>query len=651
MHLGPALPLRTTADWRRNAAEALVDAMMSARLLELAQGAYAPFLVASAGHARLVRPAEMAVLSATVEDGSMARGMTALTTEAERVHRYGFTPAELARARSDLLVAYETAYAEREKTPSRDLVDGYVGHFLRGEAAPGIAAEYTLAKRVLPQITLAEVNRAAQVWLEPAGRVLLGNAPAKADARAATAAELQAAFAEGTRAQVMPYRELLANVPLVEAPPTPGPVVSVRTDSAVGATEWTLSNGARVVLKPTDFRADEILLSAFAPGGSSLVPDSLALTAGYAPFAITEMGYGAFSGTDLAKVIAGKSVSLVPAVDGEFTRLMGSTTPRDAETLLQLVWLTLTSPRRDSTVFTRFVARERSEARNRTLAPQSALTDTLQAILSQGSPRARPVTPERVDSVRLDDVLAFWRARTADAGNFTFIFVGNIDPTTFRPLVERWIGGLPPNGRAETWRDVGIRPPAGVVTATVHKGREPQARTALVFVGPSEAGRRERFDLEVLEEVLDMRLRKRLREALGGTYGVSIDAAASRIPWPRYSVRISFGSAPERADELTRATFEEIARLQADGATADEIAKVRETRRRQLETGLRMNGFWSRVLAQSYETGTAARELVTEDDLIAQLSPELVRDAARRYLHKDAYVGVTLLPEGSSGAR
>jgi zinc protease len=649
MHLARAQPLRTAADWRRNAAEALADAMMSARLAELAQGANAPFLNASAGRARFVRPTEIAVLGATVEDGGMVRGMSALATEAERVRRFGFTQAELARARSDLLVAYETAYAEREKTPSRELVEEYVGHFLRGEAAPGIAAEYALAKRILPQILLAEVNRVSQAWLEPAGRVLVGNAPTKTDARAATEGELEGAFVRGTQAKVTPYREALASVPLVQTPPAPGYIVSARSDSLLGTTEWVLSNGAHVVLKPTDFRADEILLSAFAPGGSSLVPDSLSLTAGYAPFAIAEMGYGAFSGTDLAKVTAGKSVSLFPVINGEFTRLVGSTTPRDSETLLQLVWLAMTAPRRDSTVFNQFVARARSEARNRSLAPQSALTDTLQAILSQGNPRARPVTPERVDSVRLADVLNFWRARTEHAGNFTFVLVGNIDTTALRPLVERWIGGLPSKGSAESWRDLGIRPPAGVVTATVRKGREPQARTALVFTGSSDAGRRERFELDVLEAVLDMRLRDRLRETLSGTYGVNVDAAAAKVPWPRYSVRISFGSAPDRADELTSATFEEIAKLQADGATADELAKVRETRRRQLETGLRNNSFWSRVLVQAYETGTSARELVTEDDLVARLSPELVRDAARHYLRKDSYVGVTLLPERVGG--
>lgn len=645
MHLGPSLPLRTEADWRRNAAEALADAMMSARLAELAQGADAPFLSANASRARFVRPVEVTLLSATVEDGGMVRGMTALATEAARVKRYGFTQAELARARSDLLVAYETAYAERDKTPSRELVEGYVGHFLRGEAAPGIAAEYALAKRVLPAITLAEVNRASGAWLEPAGRVLVGNAPAKPDARAATGAELQAAFTAGAQSKVTPYREALAKVPLVQTPPAPGRIVAETRDSVLGTIEWTLSNGARVVLKPTDFRADEILLSAFAPGGSSLAPDSLVLTADYAPYAIAEMGYGAFSGTDLAKVTAGKSVGLFPVMTTEFTRLVGSTTPRDSETLLQLAWLAMTAPRRDSTVFKRFLARARSEAQNRGLAPQSALTDTLQALLSQHSPRARPVTPARVDSVGLDGLLQFWRARTADAGNFTFVFVGNIDTTTFRPLVERWIGGLPSNGNVERWRDLGIRPPTGVVTATVRKGREPQARTALVFTGASDAGRRERFDLDVLEAVLEMRLRDRLRQALGGTYGVSVDAAATTVPWPRYSVRISFGSAPDRADELTRAAFEEITKLQADGATTDEVAKVRETRRRQLETGLRTNGFWTRVLGQAYETGISARELVSEDDLLAQLTPELVRDAARRYLHMDSYVRVTLLPE------
>ncbi|HET7600839.1 MAG TPA: insulinase family protein, partial [Gemmatimonadales bacterium] len=461
MHLSRAEPLRTAADWRRYAVERLADAMLTARFAELAQGADAPFLTADAGRVRFARPAAMAVLTATVENGAMVRGMRALAEEAERVRRYGFTDAELARAKEDLLAAYENAYAERDKTPSGTLVSDYIANFLRGDAAPGIAREYQVARRELPKITLAEVNRVGAVWLQPSGRVVLGEAPAKPDARAATAEELLDAVARAAGAKLTPYREALAAGPLVETPPEPGRVLQTRVDTALGTITWSLSNGATVVLKPTEFRADEVTFWGFAPGGTSLAPDSLLLAAQFSASAVSEMGYGAYSGTDLAKVTAGKDVSFAPIMSAEFTRLAGSARPRDAGTLLQLVWLAMTSPRRDSTVFDRFIARARSEAANRSQVPASALSDTLAATLAQHNPRVRPVTPARVDSVRLSDALGFWRARTDNAAGFTFIMVGNIDTTSFRSLVERWLGSLPSTGAKQSWQDRGIRPPDG----------------------------------------------------------------------------------------------------------------------------------------------------------------------------------------------
>jgi zinc protease len=277
--------------------------------------------------------------------------------------------------------------------------------------------------------------------------------------------------------------------------------------------------------------------------------------------------------------------------------MFGRGSPKDLETVFQLMYLYFTSPRADSTAVLALKQRLRAALANRGVSPEEAFNDTLSVILTSHHPRSMPVSPATVDSLDLGASMRFYRDRFADASDFTFVIVGNFTVDSIKPLVVKWLGGLPATHRKETWKDIGVHLPEGVVKRDVKRGTEPKARTVIVFNGPFEWTRENRYALASLAEVLRMRLRDVLREELGGTYDVSASQSSERDPHPEFQFSIDFGSSPERADTLRAAVFREIERIKRDGPTADEIEKVREIQRRGEETEVRQNGFWLNALA------------------------------------------------------
>ncbi|MBS1240653.1 MAG: peptidase domain protein, partial [Gemmatimonadetes bacterium] len=391
-----------------------------------------------------------------------------------------------------------------------------------------------------------------------------------------------------------------------------------------------------------------VLFTAYSPGGSSLAPDEGYLSSALAASLVGLGGLGTFDAVALDKKLSGKVARAMPYLTATQEGLSGGASPRDLETLFQLIYLTFTAPRADTMAFQAFVTNARASLANRGANPEAVFGDTLQAILTQHHSRTRPVTAAAIDSLDLGRAYRFYRDRFADASDFTFVFVGNIVPDSLRPLVERWIGGLPAMLRKEQWRDLGIVPPRGVIERTVRKGVEAKSTTRLVFTGPLEYIRAERAALRGLAEVLNIRLREQLREALGGTYGV--DVQASPVRWPRasYTFAIGFGSAPDRADELVRATLAQINSIRSSGPTEQELAKVREAEIRNRETALRQNRYWLGQLAFFDQTGEDPTALLDPHGDADLFTADSIRGAARRYLDPANYVRVTMLPESKA---
>ncbi len=631
--------------YRRLIIERLYNSLLNARLFELTQEADPPFLFGSSGQGRLIRSKEVYVMGAGVSEGGIERGLAALLTEAERVSRHGFTPSELERHKIELLRRMERAYAEREKTNSGAYTFEYVSNFLTGEPIPGVPLEYELHKRFIPGIELADVNRLASEWLSDQNRVILVSAPEKEGVRVPEEATLLNTFGNVQASAIDPYDDTVDDAPLISTTLMPGSLVSEERFDEIGMTSWTLSNGARVLLKPTDFKDDEILFRASSPGGTSLATDADFIAAETAATVVSAGGLGAFSLVDVQKKLAGKAVSVSPSIGELFESLSGNASPDDVEALFELIYLNFAAPRRDSAAYLAFRSQVNAVLANRGASPEAAFRDTLNNTLSQYHFRARPPTVSVYEEMDLARSFTFYRDRFADASDFTFVFVGSFEVDQLRPLAEKYLATLPSIQRSESWRDIGVRPPNGVVRRTVRRGIEPRAQTSIVFTGSFEYSRKTAHAIRSMLGVLQIKLRERLREDLGATYGVSVTGGARRLPVHAYEIHVGFSSDPDRLEELSAVVFAEIDKLKTEGPQAVDLQKVKEGQRRSLETNLKENSFWIARLISADRFGTDPRDVLQEQELINGLTGTMVREAAVKYLRSDNYVQVSLYPE------
>ncbi|MCL7959238.1 MAG: insulinase family protein [marine benthic group bacterium] len=638
-------------DYRRTFVEQAYNSMFNFRMFEITQSSEdPPFLGAGSGKGRFVRESDVYQLGATVKDGEIEQGLERVLVEAERVSRYGFTESELERQKADVLRSYERAYTERDKRESSRLASEYVRAFLNAEPIPGIEYEYALARRFLPSIELSEVNDVAREWIGDENRVILAASPEKDGITVPDEVGLAAVFGAAVAADIEPWDDAGSDLPLLAELPVPGSVVAREDIPELGVQVWKLSNGARLILKPTDFKEDEVLFNGRSPGGTSLSSDDDYESASWAATLVSVGGVGDFSAVDLQKKLAGKAVSVGPSISELGEGMSGSASPRDLETLFQLVYLYFTAPRRDETAVAAFRSRMGTVLANRGASPEAVYGDSVGAVMAQYHPRYLPPTADMIDRIDLDVALEFYRERFADAGDFTFTLVGAFDPDELLPLVEQYLAALPSSGREETWRDVGMEPPTGVVQRTVRKGLEPKGRQTLIFTGDFDFDRENRYTLQSMTEVLRNMLREILREDMGGTYGVGAYGSGSREPRERYSVRVAFGADPERLDELTEAAFSAIDSLAAHGASEENLAKVKETQRRQRETDLRENGFWLSVLNVYDRNDEDLRLILDYERLVDELTAEAIGEAAALYFDFDNYVEVKLVPEAEGEA-
>jgi zinc protease len=619
--------------------------MMNERLRELGRAADPPYQSAFASSGELGRTKSAYTLFARVSNGGVERGLATLLTEARRVEKYGFAETELERAKIAFRRSLDRAYEERDKQESARYASQYVNRFLDDEPAPGIAYVRDLFNELIPGITLAEINARADQWISDNNRVILVSGPEKKEAAIPQEARLLEVFKETDQVALTPWVDKFRNEPLVSQVPSPGRIVEGTRIDEIGVTRWKLSNGPVVLLKPTDFKNDELVMRGWSPGGVSLASDDMHLSATRAAEIVAQMGIGKFDRTELDKALTGKVVAVNPVISELSEAVRGTASTHDVETLFQLLYLRFTGVRRDPKAFDSFRSTLRGQLENQAASPPYELSKKINEVLTQDHPRRRFLTHERVSEIDLDKAITFYNQRFGDASDFIFTFVGNMDLAAMRPLVEKWIGGLPASGRVETWRDVGVEEPSGVQKVRVEKGLEPQSTVRIVFHGDAPWSIANAHRIASLAEVLRIRLREELREDRGGVYGVGVSGGISRYPDEEYTFTISFTADPTRVDELVAATFEQIAKLKADGAAEDYINRVREMQRRGRELELKQNGFWVAQLEYLASNKLDLREVLRHDGRIAGVTTEAMREAAKTYLDESRYVIGVLAPE------
>ena len=638
---------RDLAAFRRGAVEQLAFMMLNARLFERGQEADPPWLYSGAGGDSFVEPIDIQTFTIVTEQDGVEDGFAALLEEMQRAGQHGFTAAELNREVENLLSSVESAYKQRDQLESAQLAGELRNHFLGGPPVAGIEAEWELYQQLLPQVTLAEIDKLAAAWTESHNTVLLVLGPEGIETSedGALAAALQTQLDGANALVVEPYSDEFDDVPLLAVIPTPGTIVEEEQLESIDAVQWTLSNGITVIAKQTDFKNDEVQFSAYSPGGHSLVPDEDFVSAEHAAALVDGSGVGPHDSVTLDKLLAGKRVSVSPYISELFEGLSGSASPDDLESLFQLITLYATEPRIDPDYFSTYESRLRTSAELRPTQPDAVLYDRANILLSQGHLRRRPLSLEVLEELSLDRAEAVYADRFADLGDATFVFVGAFDWDELRSLTTTYLASLPTSGRAEQWRDVEVDPPDGVVDEIVYSGIEPRSQTVWVFAGDTEWSRDDVLALEVAGEMLTTRLRERVREALGGSYYIQVSARARQLPDHEYQVAIIYGSDPDRVEELVREVGIEIDWLK-DGGEQSYLDTVKEQLRTTREEQVRDNGFWLNQIVATTQLGESLAEITGFDERLQALTLEQVAASARRYLPKARYVRVVLLPEG-----
>ena len=647
-NLRPARNQGSVGGYRDLMVDQLFSAMLGARLDELGQSANAPFLRAAADRSLFQTPRtkDEAVVQALVSNDGVTRGLEAMLLEIQRVERFGFTSTELERAKQAMMLGYERAAAESPDRESASRADEYTRNFLQGEALPTIWQELALHRRFVPEITLAELNKLTADWFPDQNRLVVVSAPEAAGIALPDRAQLEAVVKAAAAKKVDAYTDAAAGQKLMDAPPAAGTIVKT-TERPSGITEWTLSNGATVVLKPTKLKEDQVLFRASAPGGTSLASDADIVSARIADGVVTAGGVAQFSGVVLDRMLSGKAIAVRPFIDDVDQGMDGGSTPQDLETMFQLLYLRFTQPRADPNAFAAMASQARGLLANQMASPEVVFRQTLDTALTQNHKRRQPQTPATVDQWNLDKGLAFYRARFADASNFTFVFVGSFTLESIRPMIETYVASLPATHARETWRDEGVTTPAGVIEKTIQQGIAPKSQVAIVFSGPFQYDEPHRLAFRAMSLVLQSRLLDAIREELGGTYSITATPDATKYPKPTYTVRIQWTCDPARTTQLVQRVFSEIEEMKNTPLARNQLFIIRDVLTREFENNSQDNAFVLNQISQRYEDGESASvaNALNPEPGFAALTDQAIRQAAQ-YLNTQNYVKVTLMPTG-----
>jgi zinc protease len=645
-HKRPFEAERTVGDYRRALIQQLATQMLNLRLREIARRPNAPFLGAEAGGAGLVRTLEMYQLGAAVQEGNIDAGLEALVVESRRMQQFGFTAEELDRARAALLASYERAFKERETSENAGYAAEYVRAFLENEPIPGVEFEYRIATTFLPAVTVDEVTAEARKLIHDDNRVVLVVAPEKKEAPAPGEAAVRGTLARAEKLPIEAYADALAGRALVEKPPAPGKVTARRTVADVGATVLTLSNGVEVWLKPTDFKNDQVVISAYARGGASLAPPENYREATLATSLVGVGGVGGLNPVDLSKLLAGKIASASPTISTYTHGINGQASPRDLETAFQLNYLAFTAPNLTRDAFELLQRRLASALDNQAQNPGYVFNERVDQVNTSHHYTARALTVADVADLDLEAMTRFYRERFSNAADFTYFIVGAFTVDDITPMLERWVATLPSTGKAtSTFRDMGIRFPDKVVTDEVRKGREPRGQTVISFFADTGLEEYEMHRARAAASLLGIRLRDILREELGGTYGVSVSYNNS-LPQPGYgSMVVQFGSDPDNIEKLTGEVVKEVERLKAEGPSLDDVKRVQELERRDLETAMKQNSFWVGSLQTVHMLGWDPGSITRRQERIETLTPEVLHEMFKKHFPADRKTIVTLKPE------
>lgn len=642
-------PIKTLEDNRYYLIRNLFTRMLNQRLQELTQKENPPYNFASSNFGSYARGYNAFSVDAGSGTGDIKKAAQTLLEELERVKRFGFTSSELERAKKTVYSNYERLYNDRDKNESANYVDEYINHFLTGEPSPGIEYEFDKMKLLLPGITIEEVNTLVNKYIRGIDNrftYITGPEP-KTNEKPVDEKDILAFFPAAEKADVKPYEEKAIASSLMEKKPVAGKVVSRKTDPKTGASELTLSNGIKITLKSTEFKADQVLMTSVRPGGKNNYGLADKYNAEYAIPVVTAMGVGAFSPVDLKKVMAGKTVQAVPYMNATSEGVRGSSTVKDLETLFQLTWLYFTSPRIDSSLFKSFQQRNKSQYAMMEANPQFAFIDTLYKTLYNDNPLAPVALPkaENFDKINLGRAIEIYKERFSDAGSMNFVFVGNFKEEVIIPLIEQYLGSLPATNKKFTAVDNKVRMVKGKKELMVKKGKEEKSLIIQFHSGEVPFSQDLELKAQAATEVLNIRIIEELREKIGGIYGGGIYGGLEKEPYGNYSFAVQLPCGPEKADTLLKAVNKEIRDIALKGPSQKNLDKVKQQWREQHKVDLQTNENWLSALTESKYPGNDIDYFINYEKYVNKLTVKDVQLAASKLLNGPNVFTAVQMPE------
>lgn len=639
----------TLGEYRDDIVKQLFSGLINQRLRELTQKENPPFIAAGLGFSTLAKGYEQPYLSVIAGENDTRRGLEAALEEVEKMKRFGFTAPELDRLKKSIMASVERQYNERDKSESAEFVEEYISHFLEGEAIPGIENEYNYYKQLMPGITLDDINKKAKDFAENSGTyfaMLMGPETATAG-KLPTAEDLLSISAAVAKKDVKPYEEKAIASTLISKAPKAGKVVKEYKDNTWGATVWELSNGVKVTVKKTTYKNDQILMGARRAGGTGGYTVADKFNSGFATAVAEAMGIGEFSPTDLQKALSGKVASARGVVSNTFDGFSGSSNVKDLETMLQLLYLRATAPRKDTALYRSFVQRNKAQLAFAMSNPQTAFIDTLINALYDNNalaPIALP-KPEYYEKVNVDRVLEIYKERLGDATDMHFVFVGSIDEVVLKPLVETYIASLPVSGKKMEWKDNGVRTVKGEKQLNYYKGEAQQSLILAFHTGEVPYSEDLELKADAISEILNIRIIEELREKIQGIYSGGTSASVTKIPYNGYQIVFQLPCGPEKVDTLLLAMNAEIASLKKNGPTEEVLNKVKQQWIESYKTSLQENGTWlNRILGDRFP-GSDPDRFINYEKYVNSLNPAQIKVAANMLLNGKNVFTAILRPE------
>ncbi|SHG42582.1 M16 family metallopeptidase [Winogradskyella jejuensis] len=638
----------TVKDYRDNVVEGLFDQMINNRLAEFSNKPNPPFIFGFSYKGQIIGNKEAyQSFAQTNETGQMA-ALKTLLEENERVKRYGFKASEFERAKKDYLVRLERAYKNRDKLESNRIVGRYVQHFLKENPVPGEEWSYNFAQKELPNIKLSEVNALIKDFLHDDNRLVVLTGPKKDGLKKVTEEEVIALLDEVKTSDIKDYEDEAVRSEMMSEKPEKGSIVDTKVNNAGQLNETTtltLSNGARITYKKTDFKNDEVLFDAFSYGGSSLYSDEDFLQVVYANGGLAEASLDGLSKNDMTKMMSGKIARVRPSIGAFSENLRGSASPKDLETMFQMIHLYFTKLDKDDEAFASYVSKQKAFLSNIASNPNISFSIEVGKFLNEGNPRFSGLpSPEDLDKANYALAYEKYKERFANAGDFNFYFVGNVDEAKIKDLAETYIASLPDNGKRETYNVPTFRPKYGANELVVRKGTEPKSQVRLSWSGETQYDVDEARAFNALAEALSIKLIEKLREEEGGVYGAGARGSISKIPYGSYNFSISFPCAPENVDKLIDASIAEVQKLIDNGPTDEDLDKVKKAKLLSRKDQLEQNRFWLNVIRSADYNKSDINNVLKYEENINALTKKDLQNVAQKYLTK-GYLRAVLLPE------